>query len=198
MAREPGIGGDRRGSRPQMLSRVRKTSLLLALLSLPLIGQEPEGTKVPSVHMLPTPPVSIRRGSLGTADLRFRVASGFHVNSNTPTEEYLIPTVLQLDAPTDIIIGRVSYPAGELESFPFAPDQKLSVYSGEFSLSVAMRALSSVLPGSYAVRGQLKYQACDNAACYPPKRLPVEFNVKVVKAPPPPLRNPAQSPHAHN
>ena len=181
-----------------MLSRLRKTSLLVALLSVPLIGQEPEGTRVPSVHMLPAPPVSILRGSLGTADLRFRVASGFHVNSNTPTEEYLIPTVLQLDAPTDIIIGRVSYPAGEQESFPFAPDQKLSVYSGEFSLSVAMRALSSVLPGSYAVRGQLKYQACDNAACYPPKRLPVAFNVKVVKAPPPPQKNPAQSPHAHN
>jgi hypothetical protein len=33
---------------------------------------------------------------------------------------------------------------------------------------------------------------------YPPKRLPVEFNVKVVKAPPPPVKNPAQSPHAHN
>ena len=70
-----------------MLSRAKKTSLLLALLSIPLIGQEPEGTKVPSVRMLPAPPVSIRRGSLGTADLRFRVARGFHVNSNAPTEE---------------------------------------------------------------------------------------------------------------
>jgi hypothetical protein len=183
---------------PHVLRGVPKALLLLALLAAPLIGQEPEGSRVPSVTMLPAPVISVHRGSVGTAELRFRVGAGFHVNSNTPTEEYLIPTTLQLDAPTDIIIGRVTYPAGDLESFPFAPDQKLSVYSGEFSLSVVVRALSSVLPGPYAVHGQLKYQACDNAACYPPKRLPVEFNVKVVKAPPPPRKNPGQSPHVHN
>jgi hypothetical protein len=47
------------------------------------------------------------------------------------------------------------------------------------------------------LRGNLKYQACDNAACYPPKQLPVEFEVKIAKDVPPPTKNPAQSPHAH-
>ena len=188
------------GSNPRIWiwSGATKTLLLLALLTAPLIAQESEGNKVPSVTMVPAGAVSLRRGALGTAELHFRIGNGFHVNSNTPTEDYLIPTALQLDAPTDIIIGRITYPAGEQRSFPFAPDQKLSVYSGEFSLSIAMRVLSSVVPGSYAVRGQLKYQACDNAACYPPKRLPVAFDVKVVKAPPPPRKNPGQSPHVHS
>jgi hypothetical protein len=126
------------------------------------------------------------------------VSAGFHVNSNKPSEEFLIPTVLTLEPPTDIIVGRVTYPAGELTSFPFAPDQKLSVYAGEFTVSVLVRPMASVLPSEYAVHGTLKYQACDNAACYPPKRLPVEFNVKVVKAPPPHRANPPQSPNAHN
>ena len=47
------------------------------------------------------------------------------------------------------------------------------------------------------IRGELKYQACDNAACYPPKKLPVQFEVKVIKGPPPHRRNPGQSPHVH-
>jgi hypothetical protein len=48
------------------------------------------------------------------------------------------------------------------------------------------------------MRGSLRYQACDNAQCFPPKTLPVNFDVKVVKEPPGPHKNPAQSPHVHN
>jgi hypothetical protein len=168
------------------------------LMCTPLLAQQQFSAKTPSVSMLPAPLATIQRGSAGSVELRFRVNPGFHVNSNTPTEEFLIPTVLQLEAPTDIIVGRVAYPGGEMASFPFAPDQKLSVYTGEFSLSVIVRPLVGVLPGDYAVRGALRYQACDNAACYPPKRLAVEFNVKVVKGPPPHRANPPQSPHIHS
>jgi hypothetical protein len=96
------------------------------------------------------------------------------------------------------MLGGVTYPEGEQMSFAFAPEEKLSVYSGDFSLSVMVRPLASVLPGKYAFRGELKYQACDNAACYPPKKLPVQFEVKVVKPAPPHRKNPAQSPHIHN
>ena len=74
---------------------------------------------------------------------------------------------------------------------------QLGLASGEFTVAVLVRPLHTVLPGKYMLRGELKYQACDNAACYPPKRLPVEFEVKVAKAVSPPKKNPAQSPHAH-
>jgi hypothetical protein len=127
------------------------------------------------------------------------VASGFHINSNTPQSEFLIATVLKLDAPTDIMIGRVSYPKGEELSFPFAPDEKLSVYSGIFDIGIVVRPLHDVIPIKYMIRGNLRYQACDKAACYPPKSLPVQFEVKVAKAVPTAhRRNPAQSPHIHN
>jgi hypothetical protein len=55
-----------------------------------------------------------------------------------------------------------------------------------------------VIAGKYAVHGELKYQACDNAACYPPKKIPVDFQVKVVKGAAPVRRNPRQSPHIHS
>ena len=182
------------------MATLAQAVLLAALLSAPLVAQDTlsPGKKTPSVTLSPVPIVTITRGKPGTVELHFRVVAGFHINSNTPKSEFLIPTTLKLDPPTDIVVGKVTYPAGEDMSFAFAPDEKLNVYSGAFSLSVIVRPLASVVPSKYALRGQLKYQACDNAACYPPKQLPVEFEVKVVKAPPAPRKNPAQSPHAHS
>ncbi len=156
------------------------------------------GKKAPSVTFTPVSETSIVRGQATTIELHFRVGDGFHINSNTPTAEFLIPTALKLDTPTDIVIGKITYPPGEDESFPFAPDEKLSVYSGDFTVSLNVHPLSGILPGKYEFHGLLKYQACDNAACYPPKQLPVAFEVKVVKAPPPHHANPAQSPNIHN
>lgn len=150
------------------------------------------------VSMVPAGLTNIDRGKPGTVDLQFRVTRGFHINSNQPKQDYLKKTELKLDAPTDIVIGRITYPPGQDRSFPFAPKDKLSVYSGDFEVKVTVRPLHSVLPTKYAIHGFLKYQACDNAACYPPKQLPVTFEVKVSKGQGPRKKNPAQSPHAHS
>ncbi len=181
-----------------MLSKILRILFWISLCSISLWAQDSPGKKAPSVVMSPAPVATVVRGKSNGVELQFRVGSGFHINSNTPTAEYLIPTTLQLDVPTDIVVGKVTYPAGKEMSFAFAPDEKLSVYSGDFDLSVQVRPLASVMPGKYEIRGKLKYQACDNAQCFPPKQLPVDFEVKVVKAPPPHKSNPAQSPHAHN
>ena len=131
-------------------------------------------------------------------NLNFRVPRGYHINSNQPKSEFLIPTALNMDLPTDIILGKIEYPAGEDLSFPFSPDEKLNVYSGDFTITVAVHPLLAVTPGKYVMHGVLRYQACDNSACYPPKTVRVEFDVKVVKEPPVHHKNPGQSPHVHS
>jgi len=181
-----------------MLRQLTKTTLSLTLLATSLAAQESFTRKAPSVTMYPAEVTSVTRGRANGVDLRFRVEPGFHINSNKPAAEYLIPTSLKLDPPTDIVVGGVTYPPGQEASFAFAPNEKLSVYTGNFYLSVNIRPMANVLPSKYELRGQLRYQACDNSACYPPKNLPVRFEVKVVKAPPAPTKNPAQSPHVHN
>jgi len=147
--------------------------------------------------MSPPRTITVTRGKPGTVDLHFRIDGGFHINSNTPTTEFLIPTTLKLTAPTDIVVGKVIYPPGEQMSFPFAPDEKLSVYTGVLVLGVLVRPLVTVVPGKYAFHGQLKYQACDKAACYPPRQLPVDFLINVAKGSAARKRNPGQSPHVH-
>jgi hypothetical protein len=180
--------------------RVRGKSLRVALILFAVTGlavaQMPG--KAPTVSMAAVPLTTAQRAQATMVNLNFRVPPGYHINSNTPKSEFLIPTALKMDLPTDIILGKIEYPAGEETTFPFSPDEKLSVYSGDFTVAVAVHPLKSVTPGKYVIHGVLRYQACDNAACYPPKALPVSFEVKVVKEPAEHHANPAQSPHVHN
>lgn len=180
-----------------MYLTLKIVALLVAVAAL-ASAQDSPGHKVPSVTLVPPGISPVLRGKSNNVDLQFRVGSGFHINSNTPKADFLIPTALKLTPPTDVIVGKITYPAGEDRSFPFDPDQKLSVYSGDFSVTVAVRPLASATPGKYAFHGTLRYQACDNAACYPPKTTPVDFDVKVEKVKVVVHKpNPAQSPNAH-
>jgi hypothetical protein len=171
-------------------------TLVLLTTARPSSAQMPG--KAPSLTMGAVPLVTAQRAEPTMVNLNFRVPPGYHINSNTPNSEFLIPTALKMDLPTDIILGKIEYPPGADMTFPFSPDEKLSVYSGDFTIAVAVHPLHSVVPGKYVMHGVLRYQACDNAACYPPKTLPVSFEVKVVKEPATHHANPAQSPHVHN
>jgi hypothetical protein len=182
---------------PKRTTTIIFLALLAGLCTCVLAQDDFAGKKSPSVTMTPAPLATVLRGTETPVTLHFHINSGFHINSNKPTEEYLIPTELKLDVPTDIVVGKIGYPEGESMSFSFAPDEKLSVYSGAFDVAVGVRPLSTVVPGKYEFRGRLRYQACDKASCYPPKTLPVSFEIKVVKAAVV-KKNPAQSPHIHN
>lgn len=151
------------------------------------------------VTLAPVAPVALRAGSSAQVELDFRVSPGFHINSNKPISDVLVPTVIKLNPPTDISIAKVTYPAGHDLTFAFAPNEKLSVYTGDFSVGALVRAARSMPPGRFRVHGDLRYQACDNKACYPPTRVPVAFDLKISKAAATPRtrRNPRQSPHVH-
>jgi hypothetical protein len=205
-----------RFAKMKMMMRAQKTAMLFPLLLLvgTALGQaaqeEPAVTytpiappastsgRTPSVSFAPVALVTAPRAEETNVNLNFRVSSGFHINSNLPKSEFLIPTALKMDLPTDIILGKIAYPVGKDLTFPFSPEEMLSVYSGDFTVAVAVHPLLSVVPGKYVMHGVLRYQACDNAACYPPKTAPVNFEVKVIKEKPAQHKNPAQSPHVHN
>ena len=151
----------------------------------------------PSVQVVRISAAPLEKGKGAPIHLDFRVAQGFHINSNHPNSQLLIPTVLRLDPPTDLTLGNITYPAGQDLAFAFSPDEKLSVYSGDCSVRATARTIGSLRPRAYRVHGELHYQACDNSACYPPKSLPVAFDVRVERPAAKVRRNPAQSPNVH-
>ena len=172
-------------------------SKCVALLVLWTCAARAQSGRAPAVSMAPVAAVAAEPGKPTQVPLNFRVAPGFHINSNTPRDEFLIPTALKMDLAAGIVVGKIEYPAGQDVSFPFSPDSKLNVYSGDFTIHLMLDPSTSVVPGSYAMHGVLRYQACDNAQCFPPKTLPVTFEVKVGKEPATPRHNPGQSPHVH-
>jgi Disulphide bond corrector protein DsbC len=114
-------------------------------------------------------------GRQSVLELNFRVLDGLHVNSHTPKSELLIPTTLTLDAAPGVKVGTAVYPAGSAYSFSASPGEKMDVYTGGFTVKVPVTAQA----GTRTLEGRLKYQACDHAACYPPKTLPVEVAIAV-------------------
>lgn len=105
-----------------------------------------------------------------TLALHFRVDPGFHINSHTPKSDMLIPTKLLVEDLNGATVTNVDFPAGTPYSFAFEPNTKLDVYTGDVSLTAHVQAK----PGTYALKAALHYQACDQAACYPPKTLALE------------------------
>ena len=115
-------------------------------------------------------PQTVPAGKSAVLDLRFRVVQGYHVNSHSPKSELLIPTALSLDTAAGVKVGPLDYPAGQSYSFSFDPSEKLDVYAGDIIVKLPVVAAA----GEHTIAGTLRYQACDNASCYPPKTLPVQ------------------------
>jgi len=112
----------------------------------------------------------VAAGKRSVLELHFRVVDGFHVNSHTPKSELLIPTQIALQPAAGVKAEAVEYPAGTSYSFSFDPTEKLDVYTGAFTVKLPVVAEA----GTHTVDGTLRYQACDHAACYPPRSLPVQ------------------------
>ncbi len=135
----------------------------------------------PSVRVAPIGTIVVTRGSKAPLDIELQVNQGFHVNSHNPSDELLLPTVVHLDPPQGIMIVNIQYPEGEQLAMPLMGKDKLSVYSGDFAVKADVRIPSSAALGTLRVHGDVKYQACNNRQCFPPKTTPLEFDVRVVK-----------------
>lgn len=111
-------------------------------------------------------PMVVAAGKPGALELRFQVRDGFHVNSHRPKSELLLATQLELAEATGVRLGAPEFTVGK----PYVvAGEALDVYTDSFSVRVPVTAVA----GSHELTGTLRYQACDRAACYPPKLLPV-------------------------
>jgi hypothetical protein len=117
--------------------------------------------------------VTVPAGKATPVTLHFRVAQGLHINSHTPSDDFLIPTDFSIPDGMGVRLGAATYPPGKIISLAFDPKTKLSVYTGEFDIQVRIIAT----PGNHLVQGKLHYQACDQNQCMPPKTINVPIDV---------------------
>jgi hypothetical protein len=131
------------------------------------------------LSVAPIPMTSARRGAALDVALTAQLRAGYHTNSNKPSESYLIPLKLDWDvkaAPLDVI--EVVYPQPRMEKYEFS-DKPLSVYSGDFKIQTRFRAKADAPLGPAQIAGKLRYQACTDKDCLPPRTVPVSFTLNV-------------------
>lgn len=123
-------------------------------------------------------PQRLAVGATAPLALRFRLAAGYHTNSSKPTDEFLIPLKLTWDAVAPLEVAGVDYPPGKEEKYAFS-DKPLSVYSGEFIVITRFKASAGAAKGERIVKGKLRYQACNETTCFPPRNLAVQATIHI-------------------
>jgi methionine-rich copper-binding protein CopC len=136
-------------------------------------AQKQSAAKTDAVAYLFPEQVTVAAGKPSAVALHFRVAPGLHINSHTPSDDSLIPTAFSIPADSGVRLDAASYPAGAEIALAVDPKTRLSVYTGEFV--VQARIVSA--PGNHLVEGKLRYQACDNNECMPPRTITVPIDV---------------------
>jgi DsbC/DsbD-like thiol-disulfide interchange protein len=107
------------------------------------------------------------------------VKEGYHVNSNAPSEEYLIPLKLTWTSTGALEGGEITYPKPLMEKFDFSEGKPISVYMGNIELVAHFKVAANAPAGPGVAAGKLKYQACSTKACYPPKTIDVSISYQV-------------------
>jgi len=123
-------------------------------------------------------PASLRPGERGRLVVEVTVPEGCHLESHDPSEPWLIPTVLGVEAPEGITAGEVDYPEGEERTFDWSP-AVLRVYRGTLELSAPVEVARGASPGSVAVLGRLSYQGCTESLCLMPSEQAVEARLEI-------------------
>lgn len=121
-----------------------------------------------------TPPEKIagKRNEMVTADFKLQLRTGYHVNSNTPNDEFLIPLrFIWTNGAAEA--GEVTFPKPQQEKYEFSATP-VSVFSGEFKAQAKFKLVSTG-----TMIGKLRYQACSDKACLPPRTVEVKLPVVV-------------------
>jgi thiol:disulfide interchange protein DsbD len=161
-------------------SMIRIAIALLAYLLIFAVGghSQVEAPKPVHVDVVPTVDRYPAGGSYSFL-LHVTVDEPWHINSDKPLEELLIPTTVSIEAPEGVSSGRLAFPEGHLRAFDFS-DTDLSVFEREFYVIGTLAISSDVDPGRVRVKGVLEYQACNDMFCLPPQPAPFEINMEVV------------------
>lgn len=117
--------------------------------------------------------VTVPAGKPSPVTLHFRIAQGLHINSHTPRQEELIPTNFSIPDGEGVRLDAAIYPEGSDITLPADPKTKLNVYTGEFVIQT--RIVSAL--GNHLVEAKLRYQACSQTECLPPRTIPVAIDV---------------------
>jgi len=131
------------------------------------------------VKVAPVSTVIARAGKPVEVALPVQVDPGFHVNSDKPADEYLIPLRLTWN-PGPLEKPVIAFPKPQTAKLPFSA-KPVSIFTGSFDIVTRFKVARDASPGPGTLAGKLHYQACDDRECLTPKTIDVMVPVEIVR-----------------
>jgi len=127
-------------------------------------------------------------GGEAALTIELEIARSYHINSNSPLQDYLIPTSVEFDPLPGVTFDEAIFPEAAVKKLPVS-DTPMSVYERALKITAAIRLAEDFSQKEAIVQGRVRSQACDRNSCLPPVWTP--FSVVV------PVRMSARSPEAY-
>ncbi|MFZ0592843.1 MAG: protein-disulfide reductase DsbD domain-containing protein [Bryobacteraceae bacterium] len=127
------------------------------------------------VSIAPPHGLTAKRGGTVSGSLEVTIQSGYHVNSDKPKDEFLIPLKLTwMRGP--LVVRRIVYPSpGQVK----VGTDTLDVFTGTFPITTEFAVPQNAETGLAMMVGTLHYQACDSQSCKRPSSMNVQAPVTI-------------------
>lgn len=112
-------------------------------------------------------PEKIRKGQTVRANVMMEIPGGLHVQSNKPLDKFLIATKLDVETPSGMKVGPITYPRARMANLKFSKG-KVAVFEGRAPIRFNVTVPANYSGGSGEIKGKLRFQACNDDACFPP------------------------------
>lgn len=123
--------------------------------------------------------IKVEQGKEFNVDLGLAIDNGWHINSQKPHDDFLIPSEITAKG-SGIKLIKVKYPKAHDIKLAFS-EAPLSVYEGSVVAGLIFRADKNAPVGNQKVNITLDYQACNDMSCMPPTDVSIEFSVEVIE-----------------
>jgi len=143
------------------------------------VSQEKTKAEEPIVTVRVLPPERpVRPGQVFELSLELHILPGFHINSEKPGDELLVPTSIELENKDAFEIKEIIFPEPQVKKFKFAT-KPLSVYEGQIKVKLKIELKEAAQANAIELAGKIRYQACNDEACLRPERLPFKATLRV-------------------
>ncbi len=122
--------------------------------------------------------LEVAPGGTFRAAVRIAIDDGWHINSNKPLQDRLVPTLIGIKDTPGATLGSVTYAEGKIARLAFSPDP-LSVYQKEVWIDARIDVSEDAAPGALTVALQVEVQACDDRNCLAPETLKLPLVISV-------------------
>lgn len=120
----------------------------------------------------------VHAGSELKLAVEVKIDSTWHINSNTPRDEYLIPSELSVTGDSAFSIEKIVFPEAEDYTFSFS-DQPVSVYEGTVYIGALLKVSENTPVGKHRLVIRFDYQACNNVTCLAPNSVTDTIEIEV-------------------